>query len=118
MVEARQTAVRNPIPSELESPKCLRVGIFVEAALTPRAGWSLKSGMALLCNLSGTTAAVGCVSIIYSLDTAHIPLGVVGEVFGRLPLYAEGFGWVGVAVIALMLSVVLHSVGGALSKKK
>ena len=65
-----------------------------------------------------TIAAVGCVSIVYSLDTARIPLGVVGEVFGRLPLYTEGFGWVGVSVFALLLSVVLHTVKVAFSMEK
>ena len=55
-----------------------------------------------------TICGVGCVSVIYSLDTAGVPLGILGTVFEKLPLYADGFGWVGIAVAAIFLSLIIN----------
>lgn len=54
-----------------------------------------------------TIAATGCVSVVYSLDTAGVPLGFLGPLFRQLPLYDLGFCWVSVAAVAVVLSVVL-----------
>ena len=50
------------------------------------------------------------VSVAYALHNAKLPLGVVGDVFGKLPLFDKGFGWVSVAVVLLCLSVVANRV--------
>ena len=53
-------------------------------------------------------AATGLVSILYSLDTAKVPLGFLSEILHKLPLYSMGFCWVCVAVAAILLSVVMN----------
>lgn len=53
-----------------------------------------------------TIAATGCVSVLYALETAGVPLGFLGEVLRRLPLYGMGFSWVTVAAAALAVSVI------------
>ena len=55
-----------------------------------------------------TIAATGCVSVVYALDTAGVPLGFLGALFRKLPLYAMGFCWVSVAVGAIAASVALN----------
>ena len=55
-----------------------------------------------------TICGVACVSVIYSLDTAGVPLGILGTVFEKLPLYADGFGWVGIAAAAIFLSLIVN----------
>lgn len=49
-----------------------------------------------------------CVSIVYSLEETGLSLGALGGAFSRLPLYADGFGWVTVAAAMLLLSVLLN----------
>lgn len=61
-----------------------------------------------------TVAGVGAISVAYALDTAGIPLGAIGRLCRRLPLYADGFGWVSVAAALLLLAAALHP----LSRKK
>ncbi len=53
-------------------------------------------------------AGVGTISVAYALDTAGIPLGTFGKLCRRLPLYADGFGWVSVAAACLLLAMVFH----------
>ena len=53
-------------------------------------------------------AATGLVSILYSLDTAKVPLGFLSGILHKLPLYSMGFCWVCVAVAAILLSVVMN----------
>lgn len=53
-------------------------------------------------------AGVGTISVAYALDTAGIPLGAFGKFCRRLPLYADGFGWVSVAAACLLLAMVFH----------
>ena len=55
-----------------------------------------------------TIAATGCVSVVYALDTAGVPLGFLGTLFRKLPLYAMGFCWVSVAVGAIAASVAVN----------
>ena len=55
-----------------------------------------------------TIGATACVSVVYALDVAQIPLGVICELFRKLPLYSMGFCWVSVAAAAIVLSVMLN----------
>ena len=55
-------------------------------------------------------AATGVVSVLYSLDTAKVPLGFIGELLHKLPLYSRGFCWVCVAAAAIIISVILNLV--------
>ena len=52
-----------------------------------------------------TIAATTCVSVVYALDAAGLPLGMVGNLFRKLPLYSMGFCWVSVAAVALFVSL-------------
>lgn len=56
-----------------------------------------------------TVAGTACVSVLHALQTAGVPLGVVGQTVEKLPLYAAGFGWVWAAA-AMLLSVALSKV--------
>jgi LIVCS family branched-chain amino acid:cation transporter len=58
--------------------------------------------------------SVGCVSVIYALDCAGLPLGFLSELCKQLPLYSMGFCWVSVAAAALAVSLVMNA---ALGKK-
>ena len=55
-----------------------------------------------------TIGATGCVSVVYALDAAGIPLGVLGKLLHKLPLYSMGFCWVCFAAGALVISIVLN----------
>ena len=55
-----------------------------------------------------TIAATGFISVVYALDTANIPLGVIGTLAHRLPLYSMGFSWVFFAAAAILVSVVFN----------
>ena len=52
--------------------------------------------------------ATGIVSVLYSLETAKVPLGFLGELLCKLPLYSMGFCWVCVAAGAVLMSVLLN----------
>ena len=51
-----------------------------------------------------TVAGTAAVSIAFALGDAGLPLGVLGQLLHRLPLYRLGFGWVCVAAGMLLLS--------------
>lgn len=53
--------------------------------------------------VSGTAV----VSVIYALDSAGISLGALTGLFRLLPGYAPGFGWLGIAAIMLLISLLL-----------
>ena len=55
-----------------------------------------------------TILATGCVSVVYSLDVAGVPMGSLGELLRKLPLYDLGFCWVGIAALALSVSIFLN----------
>ena len=57
-----------------------------------------------------TVAGTGSVSVVYALESAGVPLGFVGKAFGLLPLYGPGFGWVSVAVVMVLVSILLNTV--------
>ncbi len=61
-----------------------------------------------------TVLGTAAVSVLYALGDAGVPLGSLGQLLHRLPLYKMGFGWLGVALGMLVLSVLV----GALSKAK
>lgn len=47
------------------------------------------------------------VSVIYALDSAGIPLGFLTGIFRLLPGYAPGFGWLSIAALMLILSLLI-----------
>lgn len=60
--------------------------------------------------VSGT----GVLSVLYALDEAGLPLGVMGGLLHKLPLYGLGFGWIWTAAGMLVLALL----AGVLSKEK
>lgn len=52
-----------------------------------------------------TITAVGTISVIYALDQLKVPMGFVTKLCHNLPLYSFGMGWVLVAVVAIMMSL-------------
>lgn len=50
-------------------------------------------------------AGTGVVSVLYALDTLHLPLGILGTLCHTLPLYEHGFGWVSVALAMLLIAL-------------
>ena len=61
-----------------------------------------------------TVLGTAAVSVLYALGDAGVPLGSLGQLLHRLPLYKMGFGWLGVALGMLVLSLLV----GVLSKFK
>ena len=61
-----------------------------------------------------TVLGTGAVSVLYALGDAGVPLGSLGLLLHRLPLYKLGFGWLGVAAAMLTLSLL----AGAFTKAK
>lgn len=59
-----------------------------------------------------TILATGCVSVIYALEAAGVPLGVLEQLLHKLPLYDLGFCWVCVAAGALLVSLGLNLLPG------
>ncbi len=55
--------------------------------------------------IAGTTV----VSVIYALRTL-LPLGIVDKVFSFIPFYAQGFGWVCVAIAMYLLSLIVEKI--------
>lgn len=53
--------------------------------------------------VAGTTV----VSVIYALDSAGISLGFITNIFRLLPGYAPGFGWLSIAAIMLIISLLI-----------
>ena len=60
-----------------------------------------------------TVGVTGLVSVIYSLDQMHLPLGFLASVFHKLPFYSVGMGWVTVAVAMAVLSTVVYKLTGS-----
>lgn len=54
-----------------------------------------------------TVGGTAVVSILYALEEAGVPLGALGSMLQKLPLYKLGFGWTGVAAAMLLVSLVL-----------
>ena len=58
--------------------------------------------------------ATACVSVVYALDTAGLPLGKFADLLHQMPLYDLGFSWLIAAGIALAAALI----AGTLAKKK
>lgn len=54
-----------------------------------------------------TVLGTGAVSVAFALGDAGVPLGKLGRLLHRLPLYQLGFGWVSVAAGMLVLSCLM-----------
>ena len=65
-----------------------------------------------------TITFVGITSILYSLETLKVPMGKFGEMLHKLPLYSLGLGWVLIAVIAVVASIVAWEIKCKTSKEK
>ena len=59
-----------------------------------------------------TVAGTALVSVLYALDTAAVPLGGLGRLLRRLPLYSAGFGWVWAAAAMPVCARILHGLSG------
>jgi LIVCS family branched-chain amino acid:cation transporter len=57
-----------------------------------------------------TIGTTGCVSVVYALDAAGLPLGFLGDLLRKLPLYSLGFCWVAFAAGALVLSIATNGI--------
>ena len=55
-----------------------------------------------------TILATGVVSVVYALETAGLPLGFLGQLLRKLPLYSMGFCWVGIAAAAVLVSIAVN----------
>ncbi len=64
-----------------------------------------------------TIIGVGCISVIYVLDQAKVPLGILGEMCHKLPFYSLGLGWVVVGLAAALLSIGLGFLTNLLSDR-
>ena len=53
-----------------------------------------------------TIGATAVISVIYALE-GIIPLGAVSTLCSKLPFYEQGFGWLSVTVVALVIAFVL-----------
>ncbi len=53
-----------------------------------------------------TVGAVAVVSVVYATKEI-LPLGRLGQIISKLPLYESGMGWVTVAMAGIVLSVIL-----------
>ena len=62
-----------------------------------------KNAYAYPLMVSGTTV----VSVIYALDSAGMQLGFVTSAFRLLPGYGPGFGWLSIAALMLILSLLI-----------
>lgn len=52
-------------------------------------------------------AGTGIVSVLYALDEAKLPLGIVGKLARRLPLFGMGYGWLSVAAVMLAVGIIV-----------
>ena len=57
-----------------------------------------------------TIGGTAVVSVIYALDAAGLPLGVLSDLCHKLPLYDAGFCWVSVAAVMMLLSFLCKAI--------
>lgn len=55
-----------------------------------------------------TISATACVSVLYALDTAKVPLGHFSGILRSLPLYSMGFSWVCFALVSVLICIILN----------
>ena len=54
-----------------------------------------------------TIGGTGVISVLYALDQLHLPLGYLKDGLKLLPLYGAGFGWVSVAAVMVVISLIV-----------
>lgn len=54
-----------------------------------------------------TIGCVGITSVLRAIENTGINLGVLGKVFHKLPLYSLGLGWVLVAAVCVILTLLI-----------
>lgn len=64
-----------------------------------------------------TIGFVGVISVIYSLDQLHVPMGILTDLCKYLPFYKYGMGWVVVAIIMMVLSLVIGKFSNSKNKE-
>lgn len=47
----------------------------------------------------------GAASVLYALDAAKVPLGTLGLLCKKLPMFSSGFGWVSIALVMFLMSL-------------
>ena len=52
---------------------------------------------------------VTVISLLYALDQMKLLFGSLSSILGKIPLYSDGFGWVGIAVIMLLISFLVSA---------
>ena len=52
----------------------------------------------------------GVISVLFALDKLHVPLGLLKNGLELLPLYHAGFGWVSVAAVMVIISLIVKLV--------
>ncbi len=55
-----------------------------------------------------TITVTSLVSVLYAMDSAKVPLGFIGQILQKMPLYQMGFSWVFFSSIALLFNIVLN----------
>lgn len=60
-----------------------------------------------------TVAGTAAVSIAFALSDMGLPLGMLGGWLHHLPLYKQGFGWLSVAAVMLLLSLLANALRGS-----
>lgn len=54
-----------------------------------------------------TILSVGVISVIHCLEGYGLSLGIISSLLNQLPLYDMGFGWIWIAAVAIVVSVIL-----------
>ncbi len=54
-----------------------------------------------------TLAGVGVISVLHALDALHVPLGFLSSFLHLLPFAKQGFAWVTVAIVMVLISLLL-----------
>lgn len=57
-----------------------------------------------------TIGGTGVISVLFALDKLHVPLGILKSGLELLPLYDAGFGWVSVAAVMVIISLIVKLV--------
>ena len=55
-----------------------------------------------------TIYGTAVVSLLYALENTGIEIAVLTNLIKQLPLYEEGFGWLSVTLVMLVISIVLN----------
>lgn len=55
-----------------------------------------------------TIGSTALISVLYALNQANVPLGLIADLLEKLPLYKLGFSWVIIALTMIIISIVLN----------